>query len=85
MEGGVENMDGRKDTRTMRGLICPTYKQGDRLACENYCGISLCKTAYKVFSNTMFQRLGPYVEKIVGNYKCGFRDGQSTSDQIPTI
>jgi hypothetical protein len=38
-----------------------------------------------VFSNILFQRLGPYVEKIVGNYKCGFRDGQPTSDQIATI
>jgi sorting nexin-29 len=33
----------------------------------------------------VFQRRGPYVEKIVGSYQCGFRDGKSTSDQIHTI
>jgi hypothetical protein len=36
--------------------------------CENYCGISLLNTAYKVFSNILFQRLQPYAEKFVGNY-----------------
>jgi sorting nexin-29 len=45
--------------------------------CENYCGISLLNTAYKVFSNILFQRLKPYVEKLVGNYQCGFRNGKS--------
>jgi len=67
------------------GLICPTYKQGDCLACENYHGIPLFNIAHKVFSNIVFQRRGPYVEKIVGNYQCGFRDEKSTSDQIHTI
>lgn len=62
------------------GLICPIYKQGDRLARENYHGISLLNRAYEVFSSKMFQRLRPCVEKIVGNYQCGFRDGKSTSD-----
>jgi sorting nexin-29 len=68
-----------------QGLICPIYKKGDRLMCENYHGISLLNTAYKVFSNILFQRLQPCVEKFVGNYQCGFRNGKSTSDQLHSM
>ena len=83
----VENiwMEERIPGQWEEGLICPTYKQRAHLACENYCGISLLNTAYKVFSNILFQRQGSYVEKIVGNYQCGFRDGISTSDQLHTV
>jgi sorting nexin-29 len=67
------------------GLIFPVYKKGYRLICENYRGISLLNTAYKVFSNILFQRLQLYAEKFVGNYQCGFRNGKSTSDQLHTM
>jgi sorting nexin-29 len=50
------------------GLIRLVYKKGDRLMCENYREISLLNTAYKVFSNILFQRLQLYEEKFVGNY-----------------
>jgi sorting nexin-29 len=39
-------------------------------------------TAYKIFSNILFERLEPYVNNIFGNYQCGFRKGKSTVDQI---
>jgi sorting nexin-29 len=52
---------------------------------ENYRGISLLNTAYKVFSNILFQRLQPYAEKFVGNYQCGFSNGNSTSDQLHSV
>jgi sorting nexin-29 len=67
-----------------QGLICPIYKGGDRLICEEYRGISLLNTAYKVFSTILFQRLQPYTEKIGGNYQCIFRNGKSTSGQLHT-
>jgi sorting nexin-29 len=67
------------------GLICPTYKKGDRLMCENCHGISLLNTAYKVFSNVLFQRLQPCEETLVGNYHCGFRNGKSTSYQLHSM
>jgi sorting nexin-29 len=41
--------------------------------------------AYKIFSNTLFNRLSPCVEGIIGDYQCGFRQGRSTYDQIFTI
>jgi sorting nexin-29 len=50
--------------------------------CENCRGISLLNTAYKVFSNILFQRLQPYVEELVRNYQRGFKNGKSTSDPL---
>jgi hypothetical protein len=32
----------------------------------------------------LFERLQPYVEKIIGSYQCGFRSGKS-SGQIHTV
>ncbi|PSN43351.1 hypothetical protein C0J52_15555 [Blattella germanica] len=67
------------------GIICPIHKKGDTMVCSNYRGISLLPIAYKVFSNILFSRLAPYVENVVGDYQCGFRQGRSTVDQIFTI
>jgi hypothetical protein len=67
------------------GLICPILKMGDRLVYENYRGITLLNTAYKVFSNILFERLQPYVEKITRSDQWGFRSGKATSDQIHMV
>jgi sorting nexin-29 len=48
------------------------------MMCENYRGISLLNTAYKVFSGILFQRLQPIVETTIGNYQ----RGSGTHDQI---
>jgi sorting nexin-29 len=64
------------------GLICPIYKKGDRMMCENYRGVSLLNTACKVFSVILFQRLQPIVETSIGNSQCGFRPGKSISDHL---
>jgi sorting nexin-29 len=46
-------------------LICPAYKKGNTLDCQNYRGITLLNTAYKVFSNVLYERLKPHVEKVI--------------------
>jgi sorting nexin-29 len=66
-------------------LIFPVYKKGDPLDCQDYCGITLLNTAYNVFSNILYERLQPHVEKVIGNYQRGFRSGKSTVDQIHTL
>jgi sorting nexin-29 len=63
-------------------IICPIYKQGDKLECHNYRGISLLNVTYKIFTNLLTRYIEPYVEEILGDYQCGFRKGRSTTDQI---
>ena len=68
------------------GVIYPIYKKGNRLDCNNYRGITVLNTAYKIFSLILQDRLFPHVEEIVGNnYQRGFRNGKSTTDQIFTM
>jgi sorting nexin-29 len=54
-------------------VICPIYKQGDKLECRNYRGISLLNVTYKIFTNLLTRYTEPYVEEITGDYQCGFR------------
>ena len=54
-------------------------------SCNNYRGITVLNTAYKIFSLILQDRLVPHVEEIVGNYQRGFRNGKSTTDQIFAI
>jgi sorting nexin-29 len=67
------------------GSIYQIYKKGDQLECHNYRGKTLLNTAYKIFSKILYERLLPYIDKIVGNYQCGFRIGKSTMDQIHAL
>ena len=39
-------------------------------------------TSYKILSNIILERLTPYIDKIIGDYQCGFRHNRSTIDQI---
>jgi hypothetical protein len=62
-------------------IIIPIYKKGDKTDFNNYCGISLLSTPYKILSNIL-SRLGPYIDEIIGDHQCGFRHSRSTTDQI---
>jgi len=46
-------------------MIVPIYKKGDKSDCNNYRGISLLPTMYKVLSNILLSRLIPYVEEVI--------------------
>jgi sorting nexin-29 len=63
-------------------IIVPIYKKGDKTDCNNYRGISLLSTAYKILSNFLLARLTPYVNEIIGDHQRGFRRNRSTTDQI---
>jgi len=65
-------------------VIIPIHKKGDKMECDNYRGISLLNTAYKIFSKILLKRLLPYVDENIGSYKCGFRKGKSTIDNYRT-
>ncbi|KAL4091392.1 hypothetical protein QTP88_026089 [Uroleucon formosanum] len=57
-------------------------KGGNPTTTENYRGISLLDTCYKILTTLILERLNPYIEEIVGNYQCGFRRGKSTTDHV---
>lgn len=63
-------------------VVFPVLKKGDSRNCNNYRGISLLNTAYKVFSVALYNRLIKYVEPQLGEYQGGFRKNRSTIDQI---
>ena len=63
----------------MESIIVPSYKKGDETDCNNYRGISLLSTAYKILSRA---RLTPYANEIIEDHQCGFRCNRSTTDRI---
>jgi hypothetical protein len=58
------------------------YKKGDKTDCNNYRGISLLSTAYRILSNILLARLTPYVNEVIGDHQCGFLRNRCTMDQI---
>ena len=63
-------------------IIVPIHKKGDRTDCNNYRGISLLPSTYKILSNILLQRLTPYTDEIIGDHQCGFLGNRSTTDHI---
>jgi hypothetical protein len=63
-------------------IIVPVHKKDDKTDCNHYHGISLLSTSYKMLSNILLSRLGPYMNSIFGDHQCGFRCNRSTTDQI---
>ena len=63
-------------------IIVPIHKRGDRESCENYRGTALGNAAYKILLSIILGKIKPYMEKVMGNYQNGFRDGRSVTDNI---
>jgi hypothetical protein len=68
-----------------KSIICPIYKKGDKLDCMNYREIALLCTACKKFANILRNRLEAITERIIGQYKAGFRPDRSKIDQLSTV
>jgi hypothetical protein len=43
-------------------IIVRIYKKGDETECNNYRGISLLSTPYRMLSNILLSRLVPYID-----------------------
>jgi hypothetical protein len=61
-------------------IIVPISKKGDNTDCNNYIGISLLSTAYKILSDIFLARLTPYVNEVIGDHQRGFRRNRSTTN-----
>jgi hypothetical protein len=65
-----------------KSIIVPIYKKAVKTDCNNYRGISVLSTAYKILCNILLPRLPPYVNEVIGGHQCGSRRNRSTADQI---
>jgi hypothetical protein len=52
-------------------LLYQFTKKGDKMVCNNYRGISLLSTSYKL-SNALLSRLSSHIDEIIGDHQCGF-------------
>jgi hypothetical protein len=43
-------------------MIVTIHKKGDKTDCNNYRGISLVSTSYKILSNILLSSLSPYID-----------------------
>ena len=66
-------------------IIEPIHKKGDKTDCNNYRGISLLPTTYKILSNILLSRLISYTGEVIVDHQCGFRRNMSTTDHILCI
>ncbi|XP_055388265.1 uncharacterized protein LOC129616656 [Condylostylus longicornis] len=65
----------------LTSIMIPIHKKEDKTICNNYRGISLLDTGYRVFTNVLYDRINLFAEEILGDYQCGFRQNRSTTDQ----
>jgi len=64
------------------GIICPVYKKGDRLNCNNCRPITLLNIAYKIFAILLNKRLIENVENKLEGNQMGFCPNRYTIDNI---
>jgi hypothetical protein len=65
-----------------KSIIAPIHKKGDKTDCNNYRGVSLLSSAYKILSLILLVSLSPYVNEVTSDRQCRFRRKRSTIDQI---
>jgi hypothetical protein len=66
-------------------IIVPIHKKCDKTDCNNYPGLYLLSTAYKILSNILLNNLTTYINEIIWDNQCGFRRNRSIIDQIFNI
>ena len=65
--------------------ILPINKKGEKTDCNNYSGISVLPTTYKILSNILLSKIILHAEEIIGDRQCGFQRNRSTTDHIICI
>jgi sorting nexin-29 len=62
----------------LQGIICPTYKKGERIISSNYRPITLLNIAYKKFTIILNNRLSRILETKLSDVQSGFTPNRST-------
>src|SRR5215469_7400621 len=61
-------------------VITPIFKKGDRREPQNYRGISILNTCYKIYAKILTIKLQKYSEAFLSETQNGFRKGRSCTD-----
>ena len=61
-------------------VVIPLYKKGDKRNPENYRGISILNTCYKIYAKILNFKLQWFSEKFISETQNGFRKGRSCTD-----
>lgn len=71
-----------KDWKT--NIIVPIFKKSDQEQTENYRGVSLLCTAYKIYAEVIRKRLEEKMERkeVLSESQTGFRKGRGALDNI---
>jgi len=67
------------------GMVINVHKKGTKTKYENYRGITLLPTGYKLFGNIIKNRLNEHMEDEMVEEQRGFRKGRSCTDAIFTV
>jgi hypothetical protein len=66
------------------GVICPIFKKGEKNRAENYRGITLLNTGYKLYASVLSERMKREIEEkgVLPDSQAGFRKGRGTVDNM---
>lgn len=66
------------------GAVVPLRKKGDPNVADNFRGITLLSTAYKLYAGILYERLKADIEeeKILGDTQAGIRKDRCTIDNV---
>jgi len=65
-----------------KGIINPIYKRGEKSEINNYRGITLMDTAYKIYVSILNEKLMGEVDNKLQETQFGFRAGRGAIDEI---
>ena len=67
------------------GMVINIHKIGTKCKCENYRGITLMPTAYKLFAIIIKNKLNAHLEDEMEEEQCDFRKGRNFTDAMFTV
>jgi hypothetical protein len=62
--------------------FCSNLQKHDKIAYNNYCGISLLPNSYRILSNILISNLSPYLDESIGQHQGWFHRSRSSTDQF---